>query len=103
MSELMRLIAHHESLPVPESAQDDILDDLLFLVLDLETMVMGYVDAIVENIDPGFELEAEQAEIFLQKLRALELLSEADSLVQAQTEYLLLSLIQVRNHLATMP
>ena len=102
MEVLLSLIAKHENLPIPESAQDDILDDLLFLIFDLETMVMGYVDALVEKVDPGFELEAQQAEIFLQKLRVLEGLSSADLVVQEQADHLLVSLITVRDHLSTM-
>ena len=102
MEELMKLIAIHESLPIPESAQDDILDDLLFLVFDLETMVMGYVDALIGNVDPGFELDAAQAEVFLQKLMALDSLGEEDRIVQEQIAHLLRSLIRVRDQLSQM-
>ena len=102
MEELMRLIAIHENLPIPDKAQDDILDDLLFLAFDLETMVMGYVDAIIGKVEPGFELEAEHAEIFLQKLQALDSLSKEDIVIQEQIEHVLRSLIRVRNQLSKM-
>ncbi len=102
MEKLLRLVAKHESLPRPQAAVDDVLDDLLFLTFDLETMVMGYVDAIIENVDPGFELEADQAERLLHKVLILEHLVVADVPIQEQVEQLLRSLIRVRDHVGDM-
>ena len=102
MEELLRLVAKHENLPRPEGAADDVLDDLLFLTFDLETMVMGYVDALIARIDPGFTLEAEQAERLLNKVETIGPLNDGDSIIKEQVEHLLRSLILVRDHLSVM-
>ena len=100
MEELLRLISQRENLPLPDKAKDDVLDDLLFLAIDLDTMVMGYSDAIIEGKDPGFVLDGQIAEHLLAKLRVMNYLEPADQMIREQVELLLLSLIRIRDQLA---
>lgn len=102
MEELIRLVALRENLTLPEKATNEVLDDLLFFVQDIDTMVMGYVDGVLAGIDPGFELDVDGAERFLSKLRAVDDLSPEDQLSHKQAELLLLLLIQIRDHLGSM-
>jgi hypothetical protein len=99
MEELIRLISQRENLTIPDKAKDDVLDDLLFLTFDLDTMVMGYSDAILERIDPGFELDGTIAEHLLAKLRVMDYLEPSDQSIKEQIELLLLSLIRIRDQL----
>ena len=102
MEELLRFISQRENLPLPDKAKDDVLDDLLFLAFDLDTMVMGYSDAIIEGVDPGFELDGQIAEHLLAKLRVMNYLEPPDQIIKEQIELLLLSLIRIRDQLASI-
>ncbi len=96
---LQEMFDYHNSLEIPIKAEDELLDELLFMVIDLDTVVMGYAEAILKDISPQFELDADRAEKNQLELRRLQGLNKSDQDIQKTIDRLLTSLIGIRDHL----
>ena len=94
---IKNMFEKHEALPIPETATDDALDGLLFLIVDLNEMAMAHIEAQLAGIDPGFELDIQDADRLHRKLLALDGLSGADLDIKQQLMNLVTSLIAIRN------
>ena len=101
MMTLEEMIVQHESLPMPESADDDVLDDLIFMAHDQETMVLGYADALMTGVAPGFELDASRIEKHISELNRFDNLNDSDGVVQQLLLARLTSLVVIRDYLKT--
>ena len=93
---LKNMFEQHEALPIPETAADDALDGLLFLIVDLNEMAMAHIEAQLAGIDPGFELDIKDADRLQRKLLALDGLSGSDIEIKQQLVKLVASLIAIR-------
>ena len=98
---LQEMIDQHEALPMPESADDDVLDDLIFMAHDQETMVLGYAEAMITGVSPGFELDASRIEKHISELNRFDHLNTSDTVVQIQLLERLTSLVLIRDYLKT--
>ena len=103
MKRLQELFDYHQTLVVPDSAEYDELDELIFMVLDLETMVLAYTEALLTNVDPKFTLDTENLERQAKNIARFSDLNESDHMIQAQLLALLDSLRNIRDHLAQQP
>ena len=86
---------------MPDRAEDDVLDDLIFMAHDQETMVLGFADALLTGVSPGFELDATRIEKHISELIRFEQLSEADQAVRQGLLNRLRSLVVIRDFLKT--
>ncbi|MAA78752.1 MAG: hypothetical protein CL916_05790 [Deltaproteobacteria bacterium] len=102
MNRLKELFDIHETLIVPDSAQFDELDEQIFMVLDLETMVLAYTEALLTDVDPKFTLETENLDRLAANIARFSELNESDRAIQAQLLALLDSLRNLRDHLAQL-
>ena len=94
---LKEMIAKHEALPMPDRADDDVLDDLIFMAHDQETMVLGYADALIKGVSPGFELDGSRIEKHLSELKRFDQLNADDTAVCRALTIRLNSLIIIRD------
>lgn len=102
MNRLRNLFDVHQTLPVPDSAQFDELDEQIFMVLDLETMVLAYTEALLTDVDPKFTLETENLDRLAANIARFSELNESDRAIQVQLLALLDSLRNLRDHLAQL-
>ena len=98
---LQELYDAHEQLPVPDSAEREELDEQIFMVLDLETMVLAYTEATLKGVDPKFALDTENLERMYANIVRFTDLSISDQQVQYNLIALLDSLRQIRDLLKT--
>ena len=98
---LEEMVVKHEALPMPESASDDVLDDLIFMAHDQETMVLGYADALMSGVSPGFDLDAGRIEKHIAELNRFENLNTSDLIVRQELLNRLNSLVVIRDYLRT--
>ena len=103
MNKLKELFDFHQTLVVPDSAQFDELDEQIFMVLDLETMVLAYTEALLTDVDPKFTLDTENLDRLAANIARFSELNESDRAIQAQLLALLDSLRNLRDHLAQLP
>ena len=103
MKRLQELFDHHQTLIVPDSAQFDELDEQIFMVLDLETMVLAYTEALLTGVDPKFTLDTENLERLAANIARFSELNESDRAIQSQLLALLDSLRNLRDYLAQLP
>ena len=101
MKRLQELFDIHQTLVVPDSAQFDELDEQIFMVLDLETMVLAYTEALLTGVDPlhwilKILIASRQTSLGSQNL------NESDRAIQDQLLALLDSLRNLRDHLAQL-
>ena len=96
---LEEMIQQHESLSMPDRADDDVMDDLIFMTHDMETMVLGYADAILAGLPPGFELDASRIEKHMFELNRFEKMTPNDCNVQRDLLARLSSLVRIRDYL----
>ena len=99
---LQELYDAHEELPVPETAQREELDEQIFMVLDLETMVLAYTEATLQGIDPKFSLDTDNLERMYKNILRFQDLNESDQKVQHDLLKMLDSLRQIKDLLATL-
>lgn len=97
---LQKMFDQHEALPIPETASDDALDGLLFLIVDLNEISMAHVEGQLAGLDPGYDLDISDADRLLRKLLALDGLFADDIVIKNQLETLLRSLLVIRDFLA---
>ena len=102
MKRLQELFDYHQTLTVPDSAQFDELDEQIFMVLDLETMVLAYTEALLTDVDPKFTLDTENLERLAANIARFSELNESDRTIQSQLLALLDSLRNLRDHLAQL-
>ena len=102
MNKLKELFDFHQTLVVPDSAQFDELDEQIFMVLDLETMVLAYTEALLTDVDPKFTLDTENLDRLAANIARFSELNESDRAIQAQLLALLDSLRNLRDHLAQL-
>ena len=86
---------------MPDHADDDVLDDLIFMAHDQETMVLGFADALMTGMSPGFELDASRIEKHISELQRFRDLNESDGEVQKALLARLISLAAIRDYLKT--
>lgn len=96
---LTQLFAQQESFSLPQKALDEELDELLFMVIDLDTSIMGFAEAILSGDQPPFSLDAHHAEKVFSSLQGLDSLSGTDIQCQQQLHVYLQGLIQLRDFL----
>gem|GEM_PF-4638004 len=84
MKSLEERLQAHQLLVIPESAEHEELDEQIFMVLDLETMVLAYAEATAQGIDPKFTLDTDNLERMAKNLHRITNLGEGDRLVQEQ-------------------
>ena len=96
---LQQLFDRHEALPLPHSAQDDALDGLIFLIADLNEMVLAYLEAMLMSVDPKFDPNIQDSERLFRKLMAIDGLNGEDQQKKQQLEVVLRSLLGIRDHL----
>ena len=102
MKHLQMLFDAHQTLVVPDSAEFDELDEQIFMVLDLETMVLAYTEALLTGVDPKFTLDTENLDRLAANIARFSELNESDRVIQAQLLALLDSLRNLRDHLAQL-
>lgn len=102
MKRLQELFDIHQTLVVPDSAQFDELDEQIFMVLDLETMVLAYTEALLTDVDPKFTLDTENLDRLAANIARFSELNESDRAIQDQLLALLDSLRNLRDHLAQL-
>ena len=102
MNRLQELFDFHQTLVVPDSAQFDELDEQIFMVLDLETMVLAYTEALLTDVDPKFTLDTENLDRLAANIARFSDLNEFDRTIQSQLLALLDSLRNLRDHLAQL-
>ena len=102
MNRLQELFDFHQTLVVPDSAQFDELDEQIFMVLDLETMVLAYSEALLTDVDPKFTLDTENLDRLAANIARFSDLNEFDRTIQSQLLALLDSLRNLRDHLAQL-
>ena len=54
MSKLKSLYEHCESLPIPDKGIEEELDEQIFMVIDLETMIMAYAESVLQEVQLFF-------------------------------------------------
>ena len=99
---LQDLYNAHEQLSVPDKAEREELDEQIFMVLDLETMVLAYTEATLQDIDPKFTLDTENLERMYKNILRFENLSDSDQKVQQDLLKMLDSLRKIKDLLATL-
>ena len=97
MNRLQELFDRHQELIIPESAQQEELDEQIFMVLDLETMVLAYTEALLTNVDPKFTLDTENLERMQSNIMRFSDLGEEDRAIQEQLLAILDSLRSMRD------
>ena len=97
MNRLQELFDQHQELIIPESAQQEELDEQIFMVLDLETMVLAYAEALLTNVDPKFTLDTENLERMQSNIMRFSDLGEEDQAIQEQLLAILDSLRAMRD------
>ena len=102
MKRLQELFDLHQTLVIPDSAEFDELDEQIFMVLDLETMVLAYTEALLTGVDPKFTLHTENLDRLAANIARFSELNESDRAIQAQLLSLLDSLRNLRDHLAQL-
>ena len=96
---LKEMFDSHEALKMPIKAKDDELDDLLFMIIDLETVVMGYAEALLSGIVPKFDLDADHAEKQLRSLMRLNEMCDEDQAIRNELVIIIQSLIRLRDYM----
>ena len=102
MNRLKELFDIHQTLVVPDSAEFDELDEQIFMVLDLETMVLAYTEALLTDVDPKFTLDTENLDRLAANIARFSELNESDRAIQSQLLALLDSLRNLRDQLAQL-
>ena len=102
MKRLQELFDIHQTLVVPDSAEFDELDEQIFMVLDLETMVLAYTEALLTGVDPKFTLDTENLDRLAANIARFSELNQSDRAIQDQLLSLLDSLRNLRDHLAQL-
>lgn len=102
MKYLQELFDYHQTLVIPDSAEYDELDEQIFMVLDLETMVLAYTEALLTDVDPKFTLDTDNLERQAKNIARFTELNESDRAIQDQLLALLDSLRNIRDHLAQL-
>ena len=102
MNRLRELFNIHQTLVVPDSAEFDELDEQIFMVLDLETMVLAYTEALLTDVDPKFTLDTENLDRLAANIARFSELNESDRAIQSQLLALLDSLRNLRDQLAQL-
>ena len=97
MSTLEELLAAHQRLVIPDTAKNEELDEQIFMILDLETMVLAYAEATFQGIDPKFSLDTENLERMAKNVHRISDLDEGDRLIQNQLLAILDSLRSFRD------
>ena len=97
MQELQNLYDRCESLPIPDKGEEEELDEQIFMVIDLETMIMAYAEASLKNIKPNFSLDGDNIEKLQRNVGRFQGLSESDQVVQRQLLEKLSVLKEIRN------
>ena len=98
---LQELYDAHELLSAPDKAEKEELDEQIFMVLDLETMVMAYTEAMLKGVDPKFTLDTDNLDRMANNIKTFTDLSESDQGVQQELLTLLDSLRRIRDLIAT--
>ena len=102
MNRLKELFDIHQTLVVPDSAEVDELDEQILMVLDLETMVLAYTEALLTDVDPKFTLDTENLDRLAANIARFSELNESDRAIQSQLLALLDSLRNLRDQLAQL-
>ena len=102
MNRLKELFDIHQTLVVPDSAEFDELDEQIFMVLDLEAMVLAYTEALLTDVDPKFTLDTENLDRLAANIARFSELNESDRAIQSQLLALLDSLRNLRDQLAQL-
>ena len=102
MKRLQELFDKHQELVIPESAPQEELDEQIFMVLDLETMVLAYTEALLTNVDPKFTLDTENLDRMEANIRRFSDLGDEDRLIQEQLLAILDSLRKMRDLIAEL-
>ena len=100
MEELKSLYDRCESLPIPDKGTEEELDEQIFMVIDLETMIMAYAEASLAGIQPTFSLDGDNIEKLQRNVGRFQELSEEDQAVQKQLLEKLAVLREIRDLLA---
>ena len=99
MSKLQSLYDYCETLPIPDKGVEEELDEQIFMVIDLETMIMAYAEAILQGIEPNFSLDGDNIEKLQKNVGRFQDLVESDQRVQQELLEKLSALQQIRDFL----
>jgi hypothetical protein len=102
MKRLKELYEIHQQLTIPDVAYQEELDEQIFMVIDLETMVLAYTEALLTDVDPKFILDTEHLDRMYQNIERFSDLREEDRMIQGQLLAALDSLRNIRDHLAEL-
>ena len=102
MKRLQELYEIHQQLTIPDTAHQEELDEQIFMVIDLETMVLAYTEALLTNVDPKFVLDTENLDRMYQNIARFSDLSSEDHTIQVQLLSALDSLRNIRDHHAEL-
>ena len=94
---LKKLLEHHQQLVIPDGAEHEELDEQIFMVLDLEIMVLAYAEATYQGIDPKFSLTTDNLDRMTNNVHRIANLGEDDRLVKEQLLSILDSLRSFRD------
>ena len=97
MSTLQSLYDDCESIVVPDTAVEEELDEQIFMVIDIETMVMAYAEAVLSGIKPNFSLDVDNLEKLQKNVGRFEELASSDIEVQQQLLKKLTALKKIRD------
>ena len=62
MKKLQALYDRCDALSMPDKATEEELDEQIFMVIDIETMLMAYAEAVLTDIQPKFSLDGDNLE-----------------------------------------
>ena len=62
MKKLQALYDRCDALSMPDKATEEELDEQIFMVIDIETMLMAYAEAVLTDIEPKFSLDGDNIE-----------------------------------------
>ena len=97
MADLQLLYDQCELLPVPDKGTEEELDEQIFMVIDLETMIMAYAEASLKGIQPNFSLDGDNIEKLQRNIGRFENLIDSDRVVQRQLLEKLAVLKEIRD------
>ena len=97
METLQSLYDFCESLPIPDKGTEEELDEQIFMVIDLETMIMAYAEASLSGVQPKFSLDGDNIEKLQRNVGRFQELGEEDQVVQKQLLEKLAVLKEIRD------
>ena len=82
---------------MPDKGTEEELDEQIFMVIDLETMIMAYAEASLKGIQPNFSLDGDNIEKLQRNVGRFENLTVSDQSVQTQLLEKLAVLKEIRD------